>query len=524
MQKKPSLIPTDASEFSMSLPKLTSVDLPLKIEQKPNSAIDLSSSAFRPQFEVSDALIRLAKTKMNETGSMAALTGQKYKRHRENGPCWILEEAYLVEAEGVEFEREPTLIVVDEWSQTKPFLDSYSKTAGDWRKWEDQTEINAEELAFLSQFRVFLKIDAESLQSKIFVPNIDFALVEVSRSFRFPTTALAKSLFGKTQPPLSKGMGPLTADEAGRIHPLLFSELTSSVPVLGVWLALPSSPEALFTSQQIQRKIWSVCTAFMRCEGGGKVSISPKSFEFLVFLFGNGEVRCFKAALKGGASGKAKGAVQGFECKIQSRLLLDFSADHGSLEKGTQTEAGEDLLESIRESQRRSEEFYRASLAKMQEQIGLLTKAVASIQNSFQALETGDSSRSLGGGEHPPPLIPATHSLSFSASSKKQETQKTKRFRAENCERTNEKSIHVLEAVSVREKPDSPPPESDHNFSLTEKKEDNLIMKKIEKVSEAKEFGHGTNSRSIQVPKINNRFKIALQKNSDSSDLDCEDK
>lgn len=260
-------------------------------------------------------------------------------------------------------------------------------------KVQTSNDLACEDVIAFNQFRVFLRSNGENVSARLYSYNLDFSLAELSRQFKFPTTPLTKALFGKEGNVPSSSSGLLTADESGRVYPLPFGGDPAAVPLLGVWIYLKDTPDNLFNTLDSRRKIWGLCSAFARCELGQKVSISPLGFEFLFFAFGANQVRCFRVRL---SNTKGVGTQTEISVPLKGTLTLSFKKTASKQEAGTQTEGGEELLEAVREAQRRSEEFYKTTLAKMQEQIGLLARAVASIQQSFMALDTGDSSRSLG--------------------------------------------------------------------------------------------------------------------------------
>ena len=580
--ESPFLSLEEQSDFPMTHPPFEHFELPLRLEPKGGESIELKAIDCLPSVSIPSALLSLAEKRVFESGGLGVLVGRGDGEEK----AFDFEEAYLLEPGArPQFDREASVLLAREYSAAQSVLSEFCGPIG-------PEFCPVDELIYFSQFRVVLRLGGGFVGSRVILPRADFALSELGRTFRFPTTPLTKKLFGRESPAESTGSGFLTTDETGRILPLEFGQ-TGEFPLLGLWLALPTLPESPLAMASIRRRVWGLCTAFLRLSAR-KLSLHPRGAEFLVFLFANGALRCFKART-GGA--RLRGICMEFRAPPArpGALSLHFARAKRKVEASTQTEDAADLLSAIRENQRKNEEFYAGALAAMQEQISLLSRTLASMQGSALGGEQSELSRSNGGkAVGNPKVLPAyNHSLSLSASPRDPETPQTrpKRFRADTqkpevTSRQNvsgnigemefnsvneskgdidsmggvvdkggkwiklgkgdigdtedieysedkgdidykdysgfkgegrEKSLKVLETVSCRDNPDlshsgseiAPLPKAD-------------LLSKVQNATREKEYNAGEQVRSIQVPKINTRFRAALQNNSDVSDPDSE--
>ena len=462
---------------------------------------------------------------------------------------------------------------------------------------EGLANINLLDIVYLQNFRVFMKMEHDTLDIGLFYPHLDFSIIEININIRYPSIPLCRRLLNKDEESLgSKTFGYLTLTLRGTVLPLMHDadEDIMKYAIVGLWtFGEDVTEQSLNNCKSIQSRIWGLLTHFFRYSKiSYRYTFTKEKNSFLFISFNKNsppKVFLFKMTDKAELEGEIKldqyktdyKEIEGTIIKDKKNKVRSYNVDlstiprepslHNSFElpqianppydrqtsaMGIQAEMRESidsdasLIKYIKNYQDKNENFYRKTIEKMQDQIGLLSQAIVSINQNLailnQKITNGQSERVTDTF-----ILPdlTTNSLSISESSNNivfaddlkgsktlSEVQavtnnnRHKRYKTNDIEVIKEKNLdnfnepnsfdnqaNTNNENNKNEKTSLFANSSNYGFktvknveNIEPEVEDNksYIMKSLNKMNADTEYNpKNENTGSIPVPKINPKFK-----------------
>lgn len=546
-------------------------------------------------------------------------------------PLYSFDEFYFPDkTDTIEYEHEYTILAYNNnIAQCKRERDMFFKGSGanvpglNGQNSQDPefrtglANLNLLDVAYLQNFRIFLKIENDNLDVGILYPHLDFTIHKANLNIKYAATALNKMLFQKGEKPLgSKAFGYFTLTHTFILHPLMHDEKNSTqFPKVGLWTFGENiTEESLNNCKSTQARVWGLCTHFFKSSNiTSRFTVSKDKNIFLfisfnlnsppqIFVFkitDKSELDCetslehYKLNLR-----DAQGvAYKDSKTKVRS-YNIDFSNHasepslHTSFEihqnpsnftkqspnmnsrqdkprstTGIQadmkesTDSDMSIIKCLKDYQDKNEIFYRKTIERMQDQIGLLSQAIVSINQNLAILNQkviNNTSERVSDTFILPDLT--TNSLSISESSNNlvfaddlkvsktlsevqidSNNNKHKRYKTDDVEIIRQKDLDNHKRKSFddqliqdnKEKTKNQDSvifnESNFRYTMRSKKEsltpdddiiENSIVQSLNKMNSEIEYRPtNENTNSIPIPKINPKFKRYIpSSDSDSSE------
>lgn len=485
---------------------------------------------------------------------------------------------------------------------------------------EGLTKLSLIDIVYLQNFRLFMKIDNDGLDMGVLSPHVDFSIQEISINIRYPSIPLCRRLLNKDEESLgSKTFGYLTLTSTGTVLPLMhdsYKEVTKYAMV-GLWtFGEDITEQSLGNCKSAQSRVWGLLAHFFKHSAiSYRFTFVKEKAAFLLISFNKNtqpKVFLFKMLEKPDAYNEISLSnynvdfkdFEGVSFKNQKTKIRSFNIDlsnvprepslHMSVEilpksnnffkpspklnsrqdrptsiTGFQAEMRESvdsdlsLIKCIKNYQDKNEGFYRKTIERMQDQIGLLSQAIVSINQNLallnQKIMNGQNERATDTF-----ILPdlTTHSLSISESSNNlvfaddlkvsktlsevqvaQTNNRHKRYKTDDIEVIKERDPNSFKEPNsfdnlvtqdqqqkrperrnrVPEEPDFKIPAYDKDESVEPEDEDMQmqVIASLNLMNDAIEYNpKNENTTSIPLPKINPKFKRYMP----SSDSDMSDK
>lgn len=539
--------------------KFEHLTLPLDSSPRDSSkTLTISGEATESGLTLTRKLVDLAISKATLRSPAVFLCGSDSTTYTQNGGYFSLEEVCLGVEDSPLLSQEICVCFSHDQAKFEPFLISFAEKPVNLAELRPPSSLNFLDFAYFLNTRVFLRPkDSQNLETLICRPQLTFTLEDLPRRFRFASCPLTRTLLGKEKSITAPPAGFLTIDSKGRILPSPF-DMQGPANIVGVWA---STSQVNLATDRDRWGVWGLLSAYLRSEPDSKLSLHFESFRCFLFLFDpQGTLRCYSASLRESQSHIAY-TVETTTTPLNEEMLVELGRRSVAVRRhrGVQTDRQITALEAVLEAQQRNEDYFRMTLTQMQEQITLLARAVESIQSGLTLLSTSESATSTVK-RHSSSIPENSRSLSVSTSSAKAvHGQQIVRYRPESSDNVLQE-LHAdglssamcfddcssqnitLEVSCVPSQPggiicqqklEAPAAQPQLGMgaeagkglpdaqSLNVGRSCGSLGEQMSKMIHQSEFHEESpHLASIQVPKINSRFRVKLVSADNSSDAE----
>ena len=244
----------------------------------------LSYDEALPYFAIEQQLVELYRQKIKEVSAdkLCIFVCKKAFVKGLNKTIYSFDKFYFPDKEdNIDYENEYAMLAYNnDISQCKrerdlyfknisteiPILNARNSQSPDTK--DGLAHLNLLDIVYLQNFRIFMKLETDVLETGVLYPHLDFSIQEVNINIRYPSIPLCRMLLNKDDETLgSKTFGYLTLTVRGTVLPLMHDadEEVKKYAIVGLWtFGEDISAQSLDNCKSTQSRVWGLFTHFFK--------------------------------------------------------------------------------------------------------------------------------------------------------------------------------------------------------------------------------------------------------------------